>query len=141
MLTNADYSRSFATPFSSDRQIELSVRDSDRMGYMVDAQVSQLEREGCVNIKMHRHGICIKLGELLGFLPLTTMTTERKAKCLVNYYTSVGAFSWSTRSKDAQGITITFILNLPPRRDIWHYIGVVMSERVKEGMQTFIPEK
>lgn len=70
-----------------------------------------------------------------------TMTSERKAQGLVNLYTRVGVFDWSTRSKDALGITITFILGPRPRRDIWHYIGVVLEERRDLELSTSITQK
>lgn len=75
------------------------------------------------------------------YLHRAIMTSERKAKSLINYYTSVGAFSWITHSRDARGITITFILGLPPLRDIWHYIGVVLEERKEQGINAFITDK
>lgn len=69
------------------------------------------------------------------------MTSERKAKSLINYYISAGAFCWSTRSRDARGITITFVLGLPPLRDNWHYIGVVLGERKEQGIRGSISNK
>lgn len=69
------------------------------------------------------------------------MTSERKATTLVNLYTQVGAFDWITRSKDALGVTIMFILGPRPRRDIWHYIGVILEERGEMDVNTLITQK
>lgn len=67
------------------------------------------------------------------------MTTARRAKSFINYYTPVASFCWNTCSEDTHGMTITFGLLL--QHDIWHYIGIVVSERKNEGVKTFIPVK
>lgn len=63
------------------------------------------------------------------------MTSTRAAKSLTNYYNLVSEFDWNSRCVDARGIVIEIPINIRPRRDVWHYLGIVLAEVKGSGLK------
>ncbi|KZP18599.1 hypothetical protein FIBSPDRAFT_893393 [Athelia psychrophila] len=56
------------------------------------------------------------------------MTSKRAAKSLTNCYILVSEFDWNSRCIDACGVIVEIPIDIRPYREVWHYLGIVLSE-------------
>lgn len=59
---------------------------------------------------------------------ITIMTSKRAAKSLTNCYILVSEFDWNSRCIDACGVIVEIPIDIRPYREVWHYLGIVLSE-------------
>lgn len=64
------------------------------------------------------------------------MTSSRKAALLLNFYTRSATFNWDICADEANGLVVTVNFRIPPRNEAWHYIGLVIVEKVNGGRTT-----
>lgn len=61
------------------------------------------------------------------------MTSTRSAKSLTNYYKMFFEFNWATLPDGTLGVTVDIPIKVNPRRDVWHYLGIVLANVEGDG--------